>query len=106
MHKSENRRRTLYEEVADAVEFPVDAVARIPVFTVRGLHEAEIDGCDGILEYGETLVVLSAGKTDVRVDGEYLTLSDFREGRLTVRGNIRSIDFSGGTPCSDESADS
>ena len=91
MQKNIRRRRRLYEVVADAVELPADAVSNIPVFTVRGYHEMEADGCDGILEYDERRVMLSVSGRRVTVVGESLTLSDFRDGTLFVRGNIHAV---------------
>ena len=102
MQRNDNRRRRLYEAVADAVELPADAVSGIPVFTVRGYHEVEADGCDGILEYDERHVILSVRGRRVSVVGEMLTLSDFRDTMLTVRGNIRAVYLTEDGICSEE----
>ena len=98
MREKKNRRRKLYELIADETELPSDAFARIPTVTVRGLREVEIDGCGGILEYGEERVVLACpygirGTKKLRIDGKQLILSDFSCGTIRVRGEIRSIDF-------------
>ncbi len=85
------RRRKLYEIIASATEFPSDAISSVPTFTVRGVHEVEADGCDGILEYNESSVTLAVGKRRVSIKGDALILSDFSGGVLYVRGNIASI---------------
>lgn len=97
MQDRTNRRRRLYEIIAESTEMPADAVARIPTFVIRGLHEVEADGCGGILEYCDTRVVLSCSlgalgkKHRMTVQGTMLTLSDFSDGRLHIRGNIGSV---------------
>ena len=99
MREKTNRRRRLYEVIAEAAEMPVDSVSAVPTFTVRGLHELEADGCDGILEYCDTRVVFSCrfgmggGRRRVTVSGDKLILSVFSERVLTVHGNISSVTF-------------
>lgn len=85
------RRRKLYELISSATELPSDAVSSIPTFVIRGLHEVEADGCDGILEYGDQSVMLAVRGRRVYIKGDSLTLSDFFGESLTVRGNITSI---------------
>jgi len=65
----------------------------IPVIIIRGRHEIEVSGCCGILEYENETVVLSMGKERFRVRGEALTLSDFREDTLYIRGSISSAEY-------------
>lgn len=84
-------RKKLYERVADWLEVPVSVTAPIPVFIIRGKREIEVEGCTGILEYGEERIVLAVGKNDrFSVRGKNLTLSDFRRRILYVRGEIAS----------------
>ncbi len=86
-------RRNLTEVTADFFEVPTSAVGRFPVFEIRGKREIEVEGCDGILEYRDARVVLSAGGDRFMVRGDSLELSDFRSGVLLVRGNIKSAAF-------------
>lgn len=91
--KYKNRRRRLYERLADFCEVPADMVSNVPVFVIRGHHEIEISGCGGILEYNDRRVILKVGRDKFTVTGESLALSDFRENVLFVRGNINSASF-------------
>ncbi len=88
--------RKLYEKISDVLDVPQDMVARVPVFIIRGRHEIEVCGCRGILEYGKEKVVLSMGKEMFCVMGKNLTLSDFRDDTLFVRGWIRSAEYADG----------
>ncbi|MGN1410874.1 MAG: YabP/YqfC family sporulation protein [Eubacteriales bacterium] len=91
--KHKNRRRKLYERIADFCEVPADMVSNVPVFEIRGHHEIEITGCDGILEYNDRIIILTVGRDRFTVTGEFLVLSDFRDNVLFVRGNIKSASF-------------
>lgn len=106
LQEKKNRRKKLYELVSDAVELPPDAIAPIPVFVIRGEHEVEIEGCDGILEYDENRVALSVKGRRSVINGSKLVLSDFRGSILTVRGNIYAVDLTGDTSCSNNSENS
>lgn len=98
MHKKRGRSKKLYEIIAETFEIPQDVVSNIPVFTIRGTHEIEISGCRGILTYDSNHIVVSIGNgAEVFcVCGEELSLSDFRDRILYIRGTIHSTNFSSG----------
>lgn len=101
MHKKRKRSKKLYEILSEICEIPQDIIANIPVFTIRGTHEIEISGCNGILTYDSNHVIVSLGngKETFCVCGEELTLSDFRERILYIRGTVRSVTFGTGDVC-------
>ena len=85
--------RPLWQTAAEAMGAEGEMLARIPVIVIRGMREAEIFGCAGILEYGEDRVALRMDGCVCTVTGEALTLEDFRDGTLFVRGVIDRVDF-------------
>ena len=93
MHKNRKRRQKLYEKIAMFCEVTQESIAKIPVFVLRGKHELEVEGCDGILEYTSSRIVLSVGKEKFTVVGDMLVLSDFNDNLLYIRGNIVSASF-------------
>ena len=97
MRKTERKAppRPGWQAAADVLGAEGDLLARIPVFVVRGNREIEISGCEGILEYGEERIVLETGGSCCVVTGRGLTLGDFSEGFLSVRGEIGSLRFGG-----------
>jgi len=87
------RKKKLYERFAQLCEVDSDIVASLPVFIIRGEHEVEVDGCQGILEYEPERIVLAIKNGKFTVVGRCLTLSDFRSGVLYIRGDIRAAAF-------------
>ena len=83
--------RPLWLTAAEAVGAEGDLLARIPVIVVRAMREAEITGCAGILDYGPERVMLQMERDVWSLTGAGLTLEDFRDGTLAVRGLIRGI---------------
>ena len=95
MRKSERKavRKPGWQAAAELLGAEGDLLARIPVFVVRGNREIEVKGCAGILEYdGERIALEMDGEICV-VTGHGLTLGDFSEGFLCVRGEIGSLRF-------------
>lgn len=91
--KHKRRHKKLYEKLSEVYEVPAEAVSSVPIFKLCGHHEIEITGCDGILEYSGTSVILTVGKDKFYIRGDNLVLSDFKENVLFVRGNIKSAAF-------------
>ena len=87
--------RPLWQTAAEAVGAEGDLLARIPVIVVRAMREAEITGCVGILDYGPERVALQMEREVWVLTGEGLTLEDFRDGTITVRGLIRGMRLGG-----------
>lgn len=85
--------RPLWQAAAEAMGAEGEMMARIPVVVVRGMREAEIYGCRGILEYGEARVTLALEGSVCTVTGAGLSLEDFQDGTLFVRGVIDRIVF-------------
>ncbi len=85
--------KPLWQTAAEAMGAEGEMLARIPVVVIRGMREAEICGCCGILEYGDARVTLALEGSVCTVTGEGLTLEDFRDGTLFVRGVIGRIVF-------------
>ncbi|MBQ2726409.1 MAG: YabP/YqfC family sporulation protein [Clostridia bacterium] len=84
---------SIRKKLSELLSLPVDVISGIPVFTVRGREELEVDGCTGILVYEADRVVLSVKGQRMTVKGEKLRLEDFRDTTLTVRGRIVSLSF-------------
>ena len=85
--------KRLYQTAAEWMGAEADMIAPIPVFIFRGRREIEAAGCDGILEYGPEKIVLSAMGELFTVKGRGLTLEDFSDGDLFVRGEIGTAFF-------------
>ena len=62
MQKKYVRKKPFYEKIADLCEVPADMILEVPVIVIRGKHEVEVNGCDGILKYDMGECVLSVGK--------------------------------------------
>ncbi len=55
--------------------------------------QAVIEGCGGILSYGETLVRLSCGPLVLELAGESLCLNHLSDSRVCVSGRLTALRF-------------
>lgn len=93
----------MYEKLSRLFELPQESVSSVPIFEIKGKNEVSVSGCTGILEYSEDRIVLALADGALEVLGKYLLLCDFRDGELSVRGEIASAAFvnrDGGEKCS------
>jgi len=71
----------------------VDAFTDMPHIEAAGNRELVIDGCKGILEYGNDCIKVDAGRVAVRVEGRCLTLTSMSGDTLVISGRICKVEF-------------
>lgn len=62
---------------------------------VSGNAEAVVEGCLGVLEYGDTVISLNTAKLTVRISGADLSIVSFQNGQAVITGIIAGVDFGG-----------
>lgn len=60
---------------------------------INGNREAIVEGCGGVLEYGDDVVRVKAGKQTVRFTGRGLVIKCLTADSLVVTGFIMGIEF-------------
>ena len=58
---------------------------------LSGNRRAVVQGCDGILDYGEELTSFRSGKLTLRFEGRGLRLLRLTESSAVVEGTIRRV---------------
>lgn len=52
-----------------------------------------VEGCKGIMEYGETVIKLNLGKESITISGEGLGIISLSEANLSISGKITAMEF-------------
>ena len=60
---------------------------------LMGNTEAIIEGCQGVLEYDESVIVLSLGKMQIKFEGEDLSLKCMSDTDAIVQGRFVTIEY-------------
>ena len=70
-------------------EFFVDE----PKIEMLGNREMIVEGCKGVVEYGETLIKLSLGENVLSLSGDNLVIKSFDSSIAVITGQICDISF-------------
>ena len=62
-------------------------------YEMSGNREIIIDGCKGVVEYGENLIKLNLGENVLTLSGSELVINSFDSGIAVINGQIGDISF-------------
>jgi len=80
-------------KLGDVFDIPQSAMAGMPQIELSGNREALVDGCQGVLEYDDTVIKLSTGKMSVMFTGRSLQIKVLTHNSAIVGGYITGIEF-------------
>lgn len=58
-----------------------------------GNREIIVDGCKGVVEYGENLIKLNIGELTMGLSGDEMLIDSFDSGVAIIRGKFAEITF-------------
>ena len=94
MHGNLRRRmddaREKWNDSFDAQPITLSGAAQIELC---GNREAVVDGCQGILQYEDTVIRVSTGRLVVRFTGSDLCIRTMQQNQILICGTIASVDF-------------
>lgn len=91
--KYRDKAEDIIESITRSLDLPQDALSGYAHIELNGNREAIVEGCQGVIEYGDTLISLNMGKLTVRVCGCGLTIISMQGGQTIIRGTITGVDF-------------
>ena len=84
------RTKSIGDGIGARLDLPPDSYSRCPVIEICG-SEVFVSGCGSLIEYGDCAISLESPYGAVKVKGSGLSVSGFSDGRMTLRGNVRSV---------------
>lgn len=91
--RREERRERILESVSRSLDIPQDTFGTCAHIEIRGNREAIVDGCCGVLEYGDNVIALNTGRMTVRFRGCDLTVLSMQNGQAVIKGLICSLEY-------------
>ena len=88
------RGEKIMDSISRSLDLPQDAVSGYAHIELNGNREAIIEGCQGVLEYGDRAIALNTGRLTVRICGYELTVVSMQNGQAIIKGVITCVDFS------------
>ena len=94
MHKNFRRRlygvREKWNDTLDTRPIVLSGTAQIELC---GNKEAVVDGCQGVLQYEDTVIRLTTGRLIVRFTGSNLCIRTMQQNQILICGTIVCVDF-------------
>ena len=91
--RNSRRAENIMDSITRSLDLPQDAVSGYAHIEISGNREAIIEGCQGVLEYGDNLIALNTGKLTVRICGCGLTIVSMQNGQAIIKGTITGVDY-------------
>ena len=83
----------LAKKIVSEIDAPVAAISGMSHIEISGGSEAVIQGCQGIIEYGDELIRLSLGRSSVLFRGKGLIMKSYSIEQIIIEGAFLSIEF-------------
>ena len=80
--------------MADAANLPKDVVLGVPILTLTGHYEVNIENYRGILEYTEQLIRINVRSGQIRITGKSLEINYYTTTDMKITGKIEKIEYS------------
>ncbi len=91
--KNERRSDRIVDAISRSFDLPQDALGCYAHIEISGNSEVLVDGCQGVLEYGDCTIALNTGRLTVRICGGELTVVSMQNGQAIIKGVITSVEF-------------
>ena len=83
----------LHDKLNDTFDLPDVGLSAAAQIELSGNREAVVDGCQGILQYEDTVIRLSTGRLIIRFTGNDLMIRTMQQNQILITGTILSMDF-------------
>lgn len=92
--RSEQEDGTRRYRMADAANLPKDVVLGVPILTLTGHYEVNIENYHGILEYTEQLIRINVRGGQIRITGKSLEINYYTTTDMKITGKVEKIEYS------------
>ena len=79
--------------ISDIFDIPLDGISDIPNAELIGNTFFNVDGCTGIIKYEKNEIALRSKDFILKIVGEELIVTVFSQGRVSIRGFIKSYEI-------------
>lgn len=84
---------TLKRRMADSSGVPKDVLLGVPIVTVTGRMEANIENYLGIIEYTDLLVRIKSKSGQIRISGKNLQIAYYTNDEMKITGHIEKVEY-------------
>ena len=94
MDKSNKKESGTFKyRMAEASSMPKDVVLGVPIVTIVGEFEINIENYRGIIEYTDTLIRIKAKSGQIKITGKRLQIEYYTNDDMMITGRIEKIEY-------------
>jgi len=87
------KREKVKREITSALALPKEIVLNLPLITMYGNEELNLENYKGIVEYSNERIRISTSKGILKIEGRNLLLKHVTSENISVTGGIVKIEF-------------
>lgn len=91
--ESGNKNGTLGYRITDAANMPKDVMLGVPIVTLTGRLEVNMENHRGIIEYTDSLVRIKYKDGQIKLSGKSLEIAYYTNDEMKIIGHIDKIEF-------------
>lgn len=91
--ESSNESGTLSYRVTDAANMPKDVMLGVPIVTLTGQLEVNVENYRGIIEYTDILVRIKSKNGQIKIMGKNLRIAYYTNDEMKITGRIEKVEY-------------
>ena len=94
MNKRDQKKNgTLGYRITEASSMPKDVILGVPIVTITGEFEMNIENYRGIIEYTDTLIRIKLKSGQLKISGARLEIAYYTNEDMMITGKIEKLEY-------------
>lgn len=91
--ESGNDSGTLKYRMTDAAKMPKDVMLGVPIVTLTGRFEVNVENYRGIIEYTDTLIRIKSKNGQIKITGKKLQIAYYTNDEMKITGHVDKVEY-------------
>lgn len=91
--ESDQNGKMLGYRIADAANMPKDVMLGVPIVTMTGQLEVNVENYRGILEYTDILIRIKSKCGQIRITGTNLQIAYYTNDEMKITGRVEKVEY-------------
>ena len=91
--ESSQENGTLKNHMAEAANMPKDVVLGVPIVTLTGQIEVDVENYRGIIEYTDVLIRIKTKNGQIKITGKNLQIAYYTNDEMKITGRVEAVEY-------------
>ena len=79
--------------MTDAAKMPKDVMLGVPIVTLTGRFEVNVENYRGIIEYTDTLIRIKSKNGQIKITGKQLQIAYYTNDEMKITGHVDKVEY-------------